>query len=476
MSKPSESPSFFSLFAKQERVYPKRVSGKFRNLKWIAMVVCLAIYYLAPFIRWDRGPYAPDQAILIDLPARRAYWFWIEIWPQEVYILTGILILAAIALFFVTSMFGRVWCGYFCFQTIWTDLFVWVERIVQGDRNKRKRLREVKWTFEKTWKIALTHTLWLIIAWWTAGSFVLYFNDAPTLVKSFFTGDVSTTVLGFIAGLTFMTYMMAGFAREQVCTFMCPYARFQSAMFDKDTLIIGYDEARGEPRGKHKKGESWEGLGDCVDCSLCVQVCPTGIDIRKGLQMECIACGLCADACDTTMEKVGLPLGLIKYDTERRIEERAAGKKESPIKLLRPRTVVYTLVLGIVGGAMLYTLITRPPFEMNVLHDRNPLFVKLSNGDIRNGYRIKVQNKTHQHQNFALSIDGLDGANIRLNNPTQQDLKHLHVHAGQVGQFKVFVQASAPKESPKDFRFILTNEHDTDTEVATVFVSQRPND
>ncbi len=192
-------------FEKQERIYPKRVTGKFRNLKWVIMIITLGIYYLTPFIRWDRGPNAPDQAVLIDLERARAYWFWIEIWPQEVYILTGILILAAIALFFVTSLFGRVWCGYFCFQTVWTDLFVWVERIVQGDRVKRKRLREGPWTFEKMYKLAITHLIWLAIAWWTAGSFVLYFNDAPTLVMSFFKFDVSPTVLGFMFGLTFST-------------------------------------------------------------------------------------------------------------------------------------------------------------------------------------------------------------------------------------------------------------------------------
>lgn len=470
-----EGPSLLSLFAKQERIYPKRVSGKFRNWKWIAMVVCLAIYYIAPFIRWDRGPNAPDQAILIDLPHRRAYWFWIEIWPQEVYILTGILILAAIALFFVTSLFGRVWCGYFCFQTIWTDLFVWVERIIQGDRNKRKKLREGPWTFEKTWKMALTHTIWLFIAWWTAGSFVLYFNDAPELVKSFFTGEVSNTVIGFIAGLTFMTYLMAGFAREQVCTFMCPYARFQSAMFDKDTLIIGYDEARGEPRGKHKKGDDWKGLGDCVDCSLCVQVCPTGIDIRNGLQMECIACGLCADACNETMDKVGLPRGLIKYDTERRIEDRAKGINEK-IKIIRPRSILYALVLLSVSALMVVTLVTRAPFELNVLHDRNPLFVQLSSGDVRNGYELKILNKTHEHQTFNLHVEGLENAELRLNNTTLADLDHLKVEADRVGQYKVFIQAPAPQTSPLPITLVLTNANGEQTRTDSIFVSKRARD
>ena len=340
-------------FAKQERIYPKRVWGKFRKLKWVAMIVTLGIYYLAPFIRWDRGPTAPDQAILIDLEHARAYWFWIEIWPQEVYYLTGILILAAIGLFFITSLLGRVWCGYLCFQTVWSDLFVWVERIFQGDRNARKKLREGPWTWEKFYKVTATHIVWLIISWCTAGSFVLYFNDAPTLVRSFFELDVSPTVLSFICGLTFSTYLMAGFAREQICIYMCPYARFQSAMFDKDTLIIGYDEDRGEPRGKHKKGDSWEGRGHCINCSLCVQVCPMGIDIRDGLQMECIACGLCIDACDGVMEKIELPKGLIRYDTESHMQAKVKGGKEK-FRFMRPRTIYYTCILALVGGIMLF--------------------------------------------------------------------------------------------------------------------------
>ena len=353
-----KKPNNPSYFAKQEKVYPKRVWGKFRKLKWIAMVITLAIYYLTPFIRWDRGPYMPDQAVLIDLPNRKAYWFWIEIWPQEVYILTGLLILAAVALFFVTALFGRVWCGYFCPQTVWTDLFVWVERIVQGDRNARKKLHNSPWSWDKVKKISLTHFLWLVIAWCTAGSFVLYFNDAPELVLSFFRFDVSPTVLAFIVGLTLSTYLMAGYAREQVCTYMCPYARFQSAMFDEDTLIIGYDEERGEPRGKHKKGESWDGRGHCIDCTACVQVCPVGIDIREGLQMECIACGLCVDACNNIMDLVDLPRDLIRYDTLNHLEAKKKGGDEK-FNILRLRSLYYALILLAVGLVMLYALWTR---------------------------------------------------------------------------------------------------------------------
>lgn len=443
-----------SLFAKQEKIYPKRVWGKYRKLKWVAMAITLGIYYAAPFLRWDRGPNAPDQAILIDLPARRAYWFWIEIWPQEVYLLTGILILAAIALFFVTSLFGRVWCGYFCPQTVWTDLFVWVERLVQGDRNARKKLHESPWSFEKIRKITLTHFIWLVIAWCTAGSFVLYFNDAPSLVLSFLDWNVSPTVLAFIGGLTFSTYLMAGFAREQVCTYMCPYARFQSAMFDKDTLIISYDTQRGEPRGSHKKGESWEGRGHCIDCSSCVQVCPTGIDIRDGLQMECIACGLCVDACNDIMDKIDLPRGLIRYDTTNHMAAKEKGGRER-FRILRPRTFYYGLVLSFVAAIMLYALIARAPIELHVLHDRNPVFVQLSSGEIRNGYIIKILNKTHDNKTYMLRVQGLEGARIDINSAGDITSDTIYVKADSVGTYHINVHADVLPSDVREIEFVL---------------------
>lgn len=460
-------------FAKQQKIYPKRVWGKYRKLKWAAMIVTLGIYYLVPFIRWDRGPNAPDQAVLIDLNGPRAYWFWVEIWPQEVYILTGILILAAIALFFVTSMLGRVWCGYFCPQTVWTDLFVWVERIVQGDRNARKKLQEGPWTFEKIRKLALTHFIWLVIAWCTAGSFVLYFNDAPTLVKSFLAFDVSPTILGFVAGLTFSTYLMAGFAREQVCTYMCPYARFQSAMFDKDTLIIGYDEQRGEKRGKHKKGASWEGRGHCIDCTACVQVCPMGIDIRDGLQMECIACGLCVDACNNVMDQIDLPRGLIRYDTTNHMQAEIKGGAEK-FRFMRMRTLYYAAIMALVAGVMLYALIFRSPLELHVLQDRNPMFVQLSGGEIRNGYTIKILNKTHDFQTYALEVEGLENAVITVKAAGNIGADALSVPADSVGSYHVFVAADASPDAPRDIIFTLRSvDGSLSAEYSSSFVSRR---
>ena len=451
------------LFKKQEKIYPRRVWGKFRKLKWLSMVTLLAIYYGAPWLRWHRGGQSPDQAILIDLNHTRAYFFGIEIWPQEVYYITGILILAAVGLFFVTSLLGRVWCGYACPQTVWTDLFVWVERIVQGDRNARKRLDESKWTFEKIRKKCLTHIIWLFIGLCTGGAWVFYFNDAPTLLDQIMHFDVPWSVGGWILGLTFSTYLMAGFAREQVCTYMCPYARFQSAMFDKDTLIIAYNETRGEPRGKHKAGDSWEGKGHCIDCDSCVVVCPMGIDIREGLQMECIACGLCVDACDNVMEKIGLPKGLIRYDTE-------SKKKFNP---LRPRTFWYGGIIVLIGCLMLYSLLTRSPLEMNVIHDRNPLFVKLSDGSVRNGYNITIINKHHEDKNYALTLQGIENTEIRVQASSDIPADNLPVFADSVGHFRVFITAQKQTEHRREITLQLT---ETDSNINTtkesIFVSE----
>ncbi|MBI1275018.1 cytochrome c oxidase accessory protein CcoG [bacterium] len=458
------------LFAKQRTIYPRRVWGKYRKLKWVAMVVLLGIYYLTPWIRWDRGEYMPSQAILIDMPHRRAYFFGIEIWPQEVYYITGILILAAVGLFFVTSLLGRVWCGYACPQTVWTDLFIWVERIVQGDRNARKKLDESPWNFEKIRKKTLTHLIWLLIGLCTGGAWVFYFNDAPTLMDQILHADVPWSVGGWILGLTFSTYVMAGFAREQVCTYMCPYARFQSAMFDKDTLVISYDERRGEPRGKHKAGTGWENRGHCIDCDSCVVVCPMGIDIRNGLQMECIACGLCVDACNNVMDKIGLPHGLIRYDTAEAHDKGIA----STFRFFRPRTFWYIGIMSAVGSLMLYSLLTRSPLEITVLHDRNPIFVTLSDGDIRNGYNISLINKDHTDRQYKLEIKGIDTRNIRVQ--ASQDLSPdaLNVFADSVGHFRVFLTAPKQAEARKHIEFIVTDTQNNIRESdSSIFVSER---
>lgn len=460
------------LFEKQRTIYPRRVWGLFRKVKWVAMVVLLGIYYLAPFLRWDRGPFSPDQAILIDIPNSRAYFFFIDIWPQEIYYITGLLILSAIALFFITSLFGRIWCGYMCPQTVWTDLFVWVERILQGDRNSRMALDKAPLSFNKIWRKTATHITWLIIGLFTGGAWVFYFNDAPTLLENIIAMNVPFSIGVWIVSLTFSTYLMAGYAREQVCTHMCPYARFQSAMFDKDTMIVTYDEKRGEPRGSHKKGESWENKGSCIDCQQCVVVCPQGIDIRKGLQMECIACGLCVDACNNIMEKIGQPKDLIRYDTENNIERKNNGKAPKS-KVLRARTYYYSAIITIVTTIMLYGILTRSPLDLHVLHDRNPMFVKLSDGTIRNGYRIKILNKTHEDRVYQLSIGGLEGAKIWIIGAGDIELKHIPVYANSVSQYRVFVSSSSAYQPRHALQFILEDRNSENHDFYnSIFVSE----
>ena len=394
---------FEEYFAAKKRLYPQSVKGRFRNIKWILNAVFLSIYLLSPLIRFDRGENAPNQAILIDLPNSKAYFFAIEIWPEEVFYLAGILVIAAVALFFVTSLFGRIWCGYACFQTVWTDIFIAIEKIFQGDRNARIIL-DRKNNFTKIWRKTATHLTWIIVSLITGYGFVMYFNDAISLPQ-----NINLNILGWILGIAGMTYLMAGFAREHVCTFMCPYSRFQSAMFDNNTLIISYDKNRGEPRAK------WDGnisktSGHCIDCKQCVVVCPTGIDIRNGLQMECIACGLCIDACDNVMEKIGLPKGLIRYDTMAHLLD---PKPEKKFKILKPRSFYYAAILTLVCGLMLKSLIYKSTLEISAIPDRNPIFVRLSDGSIRNGYTIKISNKTHEKRIFSVKISAPSSAILK---------------------------------------------------------------
>jgi cytochrome c oxidase accessory protein FixG len=450
------------LYAARRAIYPQSVHGRFRTIKWALLIVTLGVYYLLPFVRWDRGPNAPSQAVLIDFPARRFYFFFIEIWPQEVYYLTGLLVLAAMALFLMNAVAGRVWCGYLCPQTVWTDLFLTVERWIEGDRRERMQRDAGPWTTERVGRKAAKHFVWLMIAWWTGGAWVLYFADAPTLVKELATGEAPFVAYAWIGILTFTTYALAGHMREQVCVSMCPWPRIQAALTDEYALNVTYRYDRGEPRASVKKSEALraQGLpaGDCIDCHQCVNVCPTGVDIRKGLQLACIQCGLCIDACDSIMRKVNRPEGLIAYDTDVNIKRRLAGEKPF-YRLFRARTLLYLAIMAVVAGVMLYALATRHTLGINIIHDRNPLFVKLSDGAIRNAYAIHVINKKLEPRSFLLSVDGLPGAAIELIGvPTQADGKAvIDVGADQTRELRVLLTAHGVTAASTPIVFRITD-------------------
>jgi len=400
-------------YATRQKVYPKLAHGTFRNVKWVVMAVTLGIYYALPWIRWDRGPNLPDQAFLLDFANQRLFFGPIEIWAQEFYYISGILIVSALGLFLVTSVAGRMWCGYTCPQTVWTDLMVLVERFWQGDRNARIRLDNSPWTLEKLWKKTATHISWLLIALATGGALVFYFRDAPTLAAELVAGDAPTIAYVFVGLFTISTYLLGGIAREQVCIYMCPWPRIQGAMFDRDSLLVSYRGYRGEPRGAHKKGQTWEGRGDCIDCKACVAVCPMGIDIRDGAQLECIQCALCIDACDDIMDKVGRPRGLVAYDTFKNLDA-ASHHERAPLHLIRPRTLLYSAAIALVTGIMVWAWINRSVLDINILHDRNPLFVQLSDGGLRNGYTVKILNKQHEKRSFKIATEGLAGAEMSI--------------------------------------------------------------
>jgi len=454
------------LYKKREPIYPKLAHGKFRTVKWFVMAVTLGIYYLVPFLRWDRGPDAPDQAVLVDFAGRRFYFFFIEIWPQEVYYITGLLILAALGLFLATALFGRVWCGYACPQTVWTDLFIWVERAFEGDRNARIKLDRAPMSFNKAWRKTGKHAVWLLIALATGGAWILYFHDAYDVIGNFFTGQAEPSSYLFAGILTFTTYTLAGTMREQVCTYMCPWPRIQAAMTDRDALNVTYRVDRGEPRGPHKKNESWEGRGDCIDCKQCVAVCPMGIDIRDGAQLECIQCALCIDACDDIMKKVDRPTGLITYETDDNIDRFQKGEK-AVYKFIRPRTMVYATAFVIVAAIMLAGLLNRSELELNSQRDRNPNFVILSDGSVRNGYNLKVVNKANEPRTLTLSIEGDPQIETRLLGAADNAPMQLTVDADRTQDFVIYLTLPSDAiDGPReefDFRVTDTRTGETAT-------------
>jgi polyferredoxin len=484
-------PTAPSLYAAREPVFPRRVSGRFRTLKWAIMGVTLGIYYLTPWIRWDRGPDLPDQAVLVDLASRRFFFFWIEIWPQEFYFVAGLLIMAGLGLFLFTSALGRVWCGYACPQTVWTDLFILTERWVEGDRNARVRLWNAPWSLAKA-RLRLTKwTIWLLIGLATGGAWVFYFADAPTLLRDLATGTAHPVAYTTVALLTATTFLFGGFFREQICIYACPWPRIQAAMMDEETITIGYRDWRGEPRGKASKarpgqppafraqeaglsafappqpapdgaaGVELRAVGDCVDCLACVNVCPMGIDIRNGQQMECITCGLCIDACDDVMARLGRPRGLIDYFTLTDEREERAGRPGKPVwkHILRPRTILYTSLWALVGLGLLFALFIRSPIDIDVSPVRNPTYVMLSDGTIRNAYDLRLRNKHHEPRDFALSFTA--DAPLRLRIEGTEGFA-VTVPADQTADVRLYLEAApgtpAATAPHTDLRLWITDE------------------
>lgn len=468
------------LYEKRKAVHPQRIDGKFRRLKWVIMALTVAVYYITPWIRWDRGPYAPDQAVLVDLAHRRFYMFGIEIWPHEFYYVAGLLVMAGIGLFLVTSAVGRAWCGYTCPQTVWTDVFQHVDRFVDGDRNARMRLDKAPWTAQKTARRLFKWSIYLVIAFWTGGAWIMYFADAPTLVVDFWTGQAAPVAYASVAILTATTFIFGGFMREQVCIYMCPWPRIQTAMMDENSLTVTYKDWRGEPRGSLKKAEAHPGsFGDCVDCNQCVAVCPTGIDIREGPQIGCITCALCIDACDRVMAQVGRPRGLIDYATLEDSELEKAGKPHSPIRkaLFRPRTILYTSIWGAIGLAMLFALGNRTRIDISANHDRNPVYVQLADGHVRNSYTVNLRNMENRPRKMIIGMttlkDGVMWSNAGSREGAGQSLT-TDVPADSVARLRVYVAAPGTGPEREDFALTVTAADDPDAKDVDEVFFERP--
>ncbi|ESZ15293.1 cytochrome c oxidase accessory protein CcoG [Mesorhizobium sp. L48C026A00] len=476
------------LYAPRRKIFPKQASGSFRRFKWLVMAITLGIYYLTPWLRWDRGAFAPDQAVLLDLVNRRFYFFFIEIWPQEFYYVAGLLMMAGIGLFLITSTVGRAWCGYTCPQTVWVDLFLVAERAVEGDRNARIKLDAGPWTARKLVLRASKHAIWLIIAVATGGAWIFYFADAPTLVVEVIKGTAAPAAYVTITVLAATTYTFGGLMREQVCTYMCPWPRIQAAMLDENSLTVTYNDWRGEPHSRHAKKVLAAGqpVGDCLDCNACVAVCPMGIDIRDGQQLECITCALCIDACDSVMHKLGREHGLISYATlsdynanmaiataggsravDPSLVRSADGSFSDKVarfhirKIFRPRTFIYMGAWSAVGLALLYALLTRERLELNVLHDRNPQFVTLSDGSIRNGYTIKLLNMIPEPRTIIVTMQGLHGAEmsvVGVDLPADRSFA-IPVEPDRLKMLKAFVRQPADqvRGAAQSFKFRVEN-------------------
>ena len=385
-----------SLYASAKKIYPRAVTGTFAHWRWAFVWATQLVFYGLPWLQWGER-----QAVLFDLAARRFYIFGLVLYPQDFIYLTGLLVISALSLFLFTAVAGRLWCGFACPQTVYTEMFLWIERKVEGDRNARMKLDAEPMSGRKFGRKALKHALWVALAMWTGFTFVGYFTPIRQLAVQVLHWTLGPWETFWIFFYGFATYGNAGFMREQVCKYMCPYARFQSAMFDKDTLIVTYDAERGEPRGarSRKADRAKLGVGDCVDCTLCVQVCPTGIDIRKGLQYECIACAACIDACDSVMDRIGYPRGLVRYSTQHALEHRTTH-------VVRPRVIVYGALLAVLALGFVIALLFRPTTALDVIRDRASLYRLLDDGRAENVYTVKILNKSEQGHDFTVGVSG----------------------------------------------------------------------
>lgn len=432
------------LYARRQQIYPREVHGLFAWLRNIAVLILLGAYYLTPWIRWNG-----QQAILLDLPDRKFHFFSLTIWPQDFIYLAGLLIVAALSLFFFTALAGRLWCGYACPQTVWTEAFMWIERRIEGNRNSRIKLDAMPWNTKKIFKKFLKHSIWLIFSLWTGFTFVGFFTPVLELAPKLMALKTGPWESFWVIFYSFATYGNAGWMREQVCTYMCPYARFQSAMFDRNTLVISFDKARGEPRGPRSRAinPASKDLGDCIDCTLCVQACPTGIDIRNGLQYQCIGCAACIDACNGVMKKMGYPIGLVRYTTEKSLE----GEKT---KIIRPRIVVYGVLLVFLFLSVVIGIATRSPVSVDVIRDRNSLYRETNNKMVENVYTLKIINKGLNHTYFSVSAIGLEKAEV-----LQED-RYISVSKGEVRSTVIRVRADPDTLKKRVSEFIFVVESD----------------
>lgn len=437
------------LFQERIEIFPRSVKGRYRSIKTGILLLAYSVYFLLPWLRWTREV-GPEQAILFDIDGRRFYIFDLVVYAQDIFWLAGLLLIGAFLLFFVTGLAGRVFCGYFCFQTLWTDVFVFIERLVQGERNARIKLSQSDWTNEKIIKIGLTHFLWLLVALLTGLSFTLYWGNAPDLIVQIFTGKAPFAAYATTLFLAMTTYVMAGMAREQVCTYMCPYARFQAVMFDSDTLIVAYDEKRGERekgRLKPAKGLMTSAerdnaeVGDCIDCGYCVQVCPTGIDIRNGMQYQCTSCALCIDACNKIMTSIKFPTGLIKYSSQHELEGKAT-------KRFNVKNIGYAISLLATTILLTWSVATRSDLEMLVRQIRQPLSVTLSDGRVQNRYDIKINNKTTRLYTYQIRIEGLKNVELDMGR-----FSEIHVAAEHSVKLIAKVRMSPADVSKSNTRF-----------------------